>query len=154
MTARRKPGPPASEDSTWSTLHSMAGWGEGWLTNQCRTSGFLYFIRTIARTENKSSKEANEGEQHREQKLRLEGERALQKLLSPFGSFLFFFFFFFFQFSIRYFLHLHFKCYPESFLYPPRPNPAPLPTHSHFLALVSPVLRHIKFARPRGLYSQ
>jgi hypothetical protein len=40
----------------------------------------------------------------------------------------------FFQFFIRYFLHLHFKCYPESPLYPP-PHPAPLPTHSHFLAL-------------------
>jgi hypothetical protein len=36
---------------------------------------------------------------------------------------------FFFQFFIRYFLHLHFKCYPESPLYPP-PPPAPLPTHS------------------------
>jgi hypothetical protein len=27
-------------------------------------------------------------------------------------------FFFFFQFFIRYFLHLHFKCFPESPLYP------------------------------------
>jgi hypothetical protein len=31
---------------------------------------------------------------------------------------------------IRYFLHLHFKCYPKSPLYPPRsllPNPLPAP---------------------------
>jgi hypothetical protein len=27
--------------------------------------------------------------------------------------------FFFFNFFIRYFLHLHFKCYPKSTLYPP-----------------------------------
>jgi hypothetical protein len=38
---------------------------------------------------------------------------------------------------IRYFLYLHFKCYPESFLYTP-PRPAPPPTHSHFLALAFP----------------
>jgi hypothetical protein len=53
---------------------------------------------------------------------------------------------------IRYFLHLHFKCYPKSppyprhpFLYPPTPNSWPW---------CSPVLRHIKFARPRGFSSQ
>jgi hypothetical protein len=34
------------------------------------------------------------------------------------------------------------------------PHPAPLPTHSHFLALVFPVLGYIKLARPRGLSSQ
>jgi hypothetical protein len=35
------------------------------------------------------------------------------------------------------------------------PYPAPLPTHSHFLALEFPyTLGHIKFARPRGLSSQ
>ena len=56
----------------------------------------------------------------------------------------------FFQFFIRYFLHLHFKCYPESPLYPPPallpypPTPTSWPWHS-------PVLGHIKFARPRGL---
>jgi hypothetical protein len=54
----------------------------------------------------------------------------------------------FFLFLIRYFLHLHFKCYPESPLYPPPtllPNP-PTPTSWlwHF-----PVLGHIIFARPR-----
>jgi hypothetical protein len=38
-------------------------------------------------------------------------------------------------FSIRYFLHLHFQCYPKSPPYPP--TPTPLPTHSHFLALAS-----------------
>ena len=36
---------------------------------------------------------------------------------------------FFKAFFIRYFLHLHFKCYPQS------PHPAPQPTHSRFLAL-------------------
>jgi hypothetical protein len=38
------------------------------------------------------------------------------------------------HFFIRYFLYLHFKCYPESSLYPP-PALLQLPTHSHFLAL-------------------
>jgi hypothetical protein len=37
-------------------------------------------------------------------------------------------------FIIRYFLHLHFQCYPKSPPCPP-PPPIPLPTHSHFLAL-------------------
>ena len=37
------------------------------------------------------------------------------------------FIFFFFQFLIRYFLHLHFKCYPEGPLYSPPPCS---PTHS------------------------
>jgi hypothetical protein len=56
-------------------------------------------------------------------------------------------------FFIRYFLHLHFKCYPKSSLYHP---PALLP----FLLTPiswpwrSPVLRHIKFARPMGLSAQ
>jgi hypothetical protein len=40
-------------------------------------------------------------------------------------------------FIIRYFLHLHFKCYPKSLLYPPL-RPAPQPTHSCFLALAFP----------------
>ena len=61
-------------------------------------------------------------------------------------------FLFFFRFFIRYLLHLHFKGYPQNPLYPPPASP--LPTHSHFLALVSPVQGHIKFARPRGLSSQ
>jgi hypothetical protein len=53
---------------------------------------------------------------------------------------------------IRYF-YIHFKCYPESSLYPPSallPYPPTLvswPWHS-------PVLGHIKFAIPRGLFSQ
>jgi hypothetical protein len=57
------------------------------------------------------------------------------------------------SFFIRYFLYLHFKCYPESSLYPPPallpypPTPSSWPWHS-------PVLRHIKFAIPRGLSSQ
>jgi hypothetical protein len=50
-------------------------------------------------------------------------------------------------FLIRYFLHLHFKCYPESPLYaPPPPNP-PTPTSWpwHF-----PVLGCMIFTRPRA----
>jgi hypothetical protein len=56
-------------------------------------------------------------------------------------------------FFIKYFLYLHFKCYPESSLYPPhtllpyQPTPTSWPRHS-------PVLGHIKFPRPRGLSSQ
>jgi hypothetical protein len=58
--------------------------------------------------------------------------------------------FFLFFFLIRYFLHLHFQCYPKS---PPCSPPALSYSHphSHFLALAFPVLRHIKFARPMGL---
>jgi hypothetical protein len=57
------------------------------------------------------------------------------------------------NFLIRYFLHLHFKCYPKS---PPDPPPhTPLPTYSHFLALAFPHTEaYIKFARPRSLSSQ
>jgi hypothetical protein len=56
-------------------------------------------------------------------------------------------------FFIRYFLHLHFKCYPKSPLYPP---PALLP---YLLTPTSwpwsfPVQGHVKFARPRSLSSQ
>jgi hypothetical protein len=46
-------------------------------------------------------------------------------------------FFFFFFFFIRYFLYIYFKCYPKSSLYPPL-CPAPLSTHSCFLALAVP----------------
>jgi hypothetical protein len=52
-------------------------------------------------------------------------------------------------FFIRYFLHLQFKCYPESPLYftpglfPNSPTPTSWPWHS-------PVLGHIIFARPRA----
>jgi hypothetical protein len=62
--------------------------------------------------------------------------------LSIFHCFIFFIF-------IRYFLHLHFKCYPKSPLYPPLallpnpPTPASWPWHS-------PVLGHIIFVRPRA----
>ena len=41
-----------------------------------------------------------------------------------------------FFYLIRYFLHLHFKCYPKSPSYPP--PPIPLHTHSYFLALAFP----------------
>jgi hypothetical protein len=50
---------------------------------------------------------------------------------------------------IRYFLYIHFKCYPESSLYPPSalvpypPTPASWTWHSL-------VLGHIKFAIPRN----
>jgi hypothetical protein len=50
-------------------------------------------------------------------------------------------------FFIRYFLHLQFKCYPKSPLYPPPtllsnpPTPASWPWHS-------PVLGHLIFTRP------
>jgi hypothetical protein len=46
------------------------------------------------------------------------------------------FFFFFFSFFIGYFLHLHFKCYPKSPLYPPPPPPPCFPTH--LLPLLGP----------------
>jgi hypothetical protein len=50
-------------------------------------------------------------------------------------------------FLIRYFLYLHFKCYPKSPPGPPPPLPYP-PTPTSW-PWCSPVLRHIKFARPR-----
>jgi hypothetical protein len=41
---------------------------------------------------------------------------------------------FFFKSFIRYFLDLHFKCYPESPLYTPLPpHHAPQPIHSNFM---------------------
>jgi hypothetical protein len=55
---------------------------------------------------------------------------------------------FFLQFFISYFLHLHFQCYPESPLYPP--HPFPLPTHSHFLALVFPCTGAYKVYKTKG----
>jgi hypothetical protein len=57
------------------------------------------------------------------------------------------------SFFFRYFLYLHFKCYPES---PPYPLPAllPYPPTPTSWPWCSPVLGHIKFARPRGLFSQ
>jgi hypothetical protein len=59
---------------------------------------------------------------------------------------------FFLPIFIRYLLDLHFKCYPESSLYPPPPGS---PTHPLPLlgSGVFHVLGHIKFARPRGLSS-
>jgi hypothetical protein len=53
---------------------------------------------------------------------------------------------------IRYFLHLYFKCYPKSSLYPTRP--VPLPTHSHFLALAFPCSGAYKVCTTKGLSSQ
>jgi hypothetical protein len=54
----------------------------------------------------------------------------------------------FFQFFIKYFLHLCFKCYPESPLYP-LPHPAPLPTPSHFLALALPCIGAYKVCKTK-----
>jgi hypothetical protein len=52
-------------------------------------------------------------------------------------------------FFITYFLHLHFKCYPKSSLYP-LPHPAPLPTHSHFLVLAFPCTGTYKVCNTKG----
>jgi hypothetical protein len=56
---------------------------------------------------------------------------------------------FFFSFFIRYFLHLYFKCYPQSPLYPP-PTLLPNPPTSASWPWHSPVLGHIIFTRPRA----
>jgi hypothetical protein len=56
-------------------------------------------------------------------------------------------------FFIRYFLHLHFKCYPKSPLYPPSAL-LPYPHTTTSWPWHSPVLGHITFARPQGLSSQ
>ena len=53
---------------------------------------------------------------------------------------------------IRYFLHLHFQCYPKSPPYPPPQLPYP-PTPT-FWPWHSPVLGHIKFASPMDLSFQ
>jgi hypothetical protein len=53
-------------------------------------------------------------------------------------------------FFIRYFLYLHSKCYPKSSLYPPLPRPAPLPTHSHFLALAFSCTGAYKVCKTKG----
>jgi hypothetical protein len=54
------------------------------------------------------------------------------------------------DFFIRYFLHLHFKCYPES----PSLCPVPQPTHSHLLALAFPCTGAYNFHKTKGLSSQ
>ena len=59
--------------------------------------------------------------------------------------------YFFLSFFIRYFLHLHFKCYSHSPLYPPRP--APQPTHSCFLDLAFPCTRAYALWKTKGLSS-
>jgi hypothetical protein len=65
---------------------------------------------------------------------------------------LFLFIFMFIFIFISYFLHLHIQYYPKSPPYPPTPlsyppTPTSRPWHS-------PILRHIKFARPAGLSFQ
>jgi hypothetical protein len=78
----------------------------------------------------------------------------LLPLMTLFLDFFFLFsihcFFLFFQFFIRYFLHLHFKCYPANPLYPPQTLLPYLPTLTSW-PWHSPVLGHIKFAITRGL---
>jgi hypothetical protein len=61
--------------------------------------------------------------------------------------------YFFGFFLIRYFLYIHFKCYPKSFLYPLPALLPYLPTPSSW-SWHSLALGHIKFALPRGLSSQ
>jgi hypothetical protein len=63
-------------------------------------------------------------------------------------KYLFFLIILFYFILIRYFLYLHFKCYPKS----PTDPPPYYPTHP--LPFLGPVLRHIKFARPKGLFPQ
>jgi hypothetical protein len=58
-------------------------------------------------------------------------------------------FFFQKQFFIRYFLHLHFKCYPKNPLYPLPTLFLNPPTRVSW-SRHSPVLQHIIFARPRA----
>jgi hypothetical protein len=58
-----------------------------------------------------------------------------------------------FYFFIRYFLYLHFKCYPKSSLYP-TPTLLPYPPTPTSWPWLSPVLGYIKFARPMVLSSQ
>jgi hypothetical protein len=53
----------------------------------------------------------------------------------------------YFFFLIRYFLHLHFQCYPKS---PPYTPPLPYPPTPTSWPWHSPVLGHIKFAWPMG----
>jgi hypothetical protein len=55
----------------------------------------------------------------------------------------------FISFFIRYFLHLHFKCYPESPLYHP-PLLLPNPSTNASWPWHSPVLGHMIFAGPRA----
>jgi hypothetical protein len=58
-----------------------------------------------------------------------------------------------FFFLIRYFLYIHFRCYPENSLYPPSALLPYPPTPTSWL-WHSPVLGHIKFAISRCLSSQ
>jgi hypothetical protein len=55
--------------------------------------------------------------------------------------------FYLFIYFIKYFLHLHFQCYPKS---PPYPPLTPLPTHSHFLALPFPCTEAYKVCKTNG----
>jgi hypothetical protein len=64
-----------------------------------------------------------------------------------------FFYFFYFLLDIFFIYISNFKCYAESSLYP-SPCPAPLPTHSHFLALAFPCTGAYKVCKTRGLSSQ
>jgi hypothetical protein len=65
----------------------------------------------------------------------------------------YYYYYYFIIIIIRYFLYLHFNCYPESSLYPP-PSLLPYPPTPTSWPWSFSVLGHIKFARPRGLSSQ
>jgi hypothetical protein len=71
------------------------------------------------------------------------------KYHEPCGWNRYFLFFFVSIFLIRYFLHLQFKCYPKSALYPPQNLLSNPPTHASW-PWYSPVLGHIIFARPKA----
>jgi hypothetical protein len=52
-----------------------------------------------------------------------------------------------YYFLIRYFLHLHFQCYPKSL---PYPSPPHSPTYSQFLALAFPCTEAYKVCMTNG----
>ena len=56
------------------------------------------------------------------------------------------------SFSILFLLDIFFICISNAIPKAPYtlPRPDPQPTHSHFLALLSPVLGHMIFIRPRA----
>jgi hypothetical protein len=75
----------------------------------------------------------------------------LQHLLNELSFFIEYIFNFFIkEFFTRYFLHLHFKCYPESPLYTPPTDPALKPTHSRFLALAFPCTRAYNLCKTKA----
>jgi hypothetical protein len=71
------------------------------------------------------------------------------------SQFIFYYYFILFSFFIRYFIYIHFKFQMLSRKFPiPSPCLLPYPPTPTSWPWRSPVLRHIKFAIPRGLSSQ